>query len=154
MSKARLAGTVAAVAAAVALGCGTGTEAQAAAPTSPSAVSPQVTSCPAASGYACFWVNSYRGGTMGKVSGDNPDFRYVHNTSGCTEYPGSWNDCISSVENQGTQCTVFFYSDAQYLGTRHSLSIGDRVNDFSLPSSQGGYNDPNFNDAISSNSWC
>ncbi|MFG2126025.1 peptidase inhibitor family I36 protein [Streptomyces sp. NPDC048710] len=110
---------------------------------------PQVTGCPQDSGYACFWVNSYRGGTMGKVSGNNTNYMNVSNSSGCTAYPGTWNDCISSIENQGRSCKVYFWTDANYQGRYHSLSIGDRVDDFAV-----GYHDPDFNDSISSNHWC
>ncbi|MFI0901566.1 peptidase inhibitor family I36 protein [Streptomyces sp. NPDC020983] len=143
MRTTRLAGTVAALAAALCLGWGTG------AATPAAAAAPRVTACPVAGGYACFWVDINRGGAMGKVAGTNHDYRNLKNSSGCTAYPGTWNDCISSVENQGTSCTVYFYSDADYHGTRHSVSIGDRVNNVGT-----GFHDPAFNDAISSNNWC
>ncbi|MFF8675997.1 peptidase inhibitor family I36 protein [Streptomyces sp. NPDC015242] len=120
-----------------------------AAPAAQASAGVQAETCPVDSGYACFWVNNYRGGTMGKVSGDNENYRNLSNSSGCTRYPGTWNDCISSVENQGRQCTVYFWTDANYQGRYHSLSIGDRVNDMAV-----GWNDASFNDAISSNHWC
>ncbi|MGI5479446.1 peptidase inhibitor family I36 protein [Streptomyces lavendofoliae] len=98
---------------------------------------------------ACFWVHSNYRGAMGKVEGDNRNFRDLRNSSGCTAYPGTWNDCVSSIANRGTQCTVYFFTEAGYGGRWHSLSIGDEVADFAT-----GYNDPEFNDAISSNRWC
>ncbi|WP_269854727.1 peptidase inhibitor family I36 protein [Streptomyces sp. RPT161] len=152
MRKRQVAGTVAALAAAVSLGCGATAEASAAtaAPrVGTTSLTPQINTCPVSSGYACFWVDSYRGGAMGKVSGNNSNYMNLSNSSGCTAYPGTWNDCISSIENQGTQCTVYFWTDAGYTGRYHSLSIGDRVDDFAT-----GYNDPSFNDSISSNHWC
>ncbi|WP_179382396.1 peptidase inhibitor family I36 protein [Streptomyces sp. SA15] len=103
--------------------------------------------CP--STYACFWVHSGYRGTMGKVAGNNTNFMNLSNSSGCTAYPGTWNDCVSSIANRGTQCTVYFFTNAGYGGRWHSLSRGDEVADFAT-----GYNDPAFNDAISSNRWC
>nr|WP_240449144.1 peptidase inhibitor family I36 protein [Streptomyces harenosi] len=103
--------------------------------------------CPTS--YACFWVHNNYGGTMGKVAGNNTNYMNLNNSSGCTAYPGTWNDCISSIANRGTQCTVYFFTNASYGGRWHSLSRGDEVADFAT-----GYNDPAFNDAISSNRWC
>jgi hypothetical protein len=103
--------------------------------------------CP--STYACFWVDNYASGTMGKVSGNNTNYMNVTNSSGCTKYPGTWNDCISSLDNNGTSCTVYFWTNASYGGRYHSLAIGDAVYDFGID-----YNDSSFNDSISSNHWC
>ncbi|WDZ87834.1 peptidase inhibitor family I36 protein [Micromonospora cathayae] len=106
-------------------------------------------SCGAA-GYACFWVGGGFTGTRGRVAGNNPNYRYLSNSSGCTKAPGTWNDCISSIRNDGTQCTVYFWTDADYHGRYHSLSRGDQVGNFS----GAPYYDAAFNDAISSNHWC
>ncbi|MFF2470228.1 peptidase inhibitor family I36 protein [Streptomyces mirabilis] len=103
-----------------------------------------------ADGYACFWVNNNYNGTMGKVSGNNTNYLNLSNSSGCTKYPGTWNDCISSIDNNGTSgCKVFFWTGANYSGGYHSLSAGDAVYDFGAV-----YGDPSFNDSISSNHWC
>lgn len=106
-----------------------------------------LSSCP--STYACFWVNTNYSGTMGKVAGNNPNYTALSNSSGCPS--GTWNDCISSIANRGTQCTVYFYQNANYSKSArwHSLSRGDQVANFGT-----GYNDPGFNDVISSNRWC
>jgi peptidase inhibitor family I36 len=110
----------------------------------PSAAS--VHGCP--SGDACFWPFKNFAGSRGAVSGNNPDFsRFPHTTSEC--HTGTWNDCIESVANNGTQCTVYWWTGANYTGRWHSLSRGDSVGDFAT-----GYNDPSFNDVISSNHWC
>ncbi|MFI1093392.1 peptidase inhibitor family I36 protein [Streptomyces sp. NPDC020917] len=111
-----------------------------------------ISMCP--SGYACFWANSnYDSGSsahMGKVQGDNPDFSALF-SSNILSCGYNWDECISSIANHGTQCTVYFYSDHNYGKTHswHSLSRGDEVSSFA-----SGYNDPNFNDSISSNKWC
>lgn len=109
-------------------------------------------SCGAA-GYACFWVNANFGGTRGRVAGNNSNYLNLSNSSGCTAYRGTWNDCISSIRNDGTQCTVYFWTDAGYRGRYHSLSRGDQVANFGA-APPAGYGDPAFNDTISSNHWC
>ena len=103
--------------------------------------------CP--SGYACFWPFKHFAGGMGKVSGDNPDFRkFQHTTSEC--HTGTWDNCIESIANRGNSgCTVYWWTGVGYSGRWHSLGAGDGVGDFDVV-----YNDPSFNDAISSNHWC
>ncbi|GAA1274413.1 peptidase inhibitor family I36 protein [Streptomyces javensis] len=111
------------------------------------ATSSGLSSCP--SGYACFWGWSGYAGNMGKVAGNNSDYRALTSSSdGCGS---TWNNCIRSVANRGTQCTVDFYDDYNYGKSNrwHSLSRGDEVSDFAT-----GYNDAGFNDVISSNKWC
>ena len=136
---------------AAALGLSTSaTAAPAAAPTASHATAtPQAAAASCPSTYACFWVNNYYGGTMGKVAGNNTNYMNLSNSSGCTKYPGTWNDCISSVANEGTSCTVYFWTDSGYSGRYHSVAIGDWIGDFS-----DWWSDSAFNDAISSNHWC
>ncbi|MEV0439699.1 peptidase inhibitor family I36 protein [Streptomyces spectabilis] len=101
-------------------------------------------------GDACFWVHSNYGGARGRVSGNNPDFR-VFPQSQCPS--GTWNDCISSIANRGRSCTVYFWTGFNYSGRYHSLGRDDEVPNFAAAPPVG-YNDPAFNDAISSNHWC
>ncbi|MET8685175.1 peptidase inhibitor family I36 protein [Streptomyces sp. NPDC004732] len=103
-----------------------------------------------AAGDTCFWVNSNYGGARGRVSGDNPNFRSF-SQSQC--HGGTWNDCISSIANRGRECTVYYWTDASYNGRYHSLGRNDQVPDFGAAPPVG-YNDPAFNDTISSNHWC
>ncbi|MET7567380.1 peptidase inhibitor family I36 protein [Streptomyces sp. NPDC005492] len=133
---------------ALAVAAGAGTTAHAATD-SAAAPAAQTQYCPYQTGYACFWVDNYKGGTMGKVAGNNTNYMNLTNSSGCTKYPGTWNDCISSLENQGTQCTVYFWSAAGYTGNWHSVARYDSVYDFGVD-----YGDAAFNDTISSNHWC
>jgi len=113
------------------------------------AVTTQAAAATCPSTYTCFWVNDYYGGTMGKVAGNNSNYMNLSNSSGCTKYPGTWNDCISSITNQGTQCTVYFWTDAGYSDRYHSVAIGDWIGNF-----YDWWGDSAFNDAISSNHWC
>jgi hypothetical protein len=104
-------------------------------------------------GFACFWVNINFTGTRGRVEGNNSNYLNLSNSSGCTRFPGTWNDCISSIRNDGTQCTVWFWTNANYQGRAHSLARGDEVPNFASAPPVG-YSDPAFNDSISSNHWC
>ncbi|MFI9407156.1 peptidase inhibitor family I36 protein [Nocardia sp. NPDC052316] len=101
------------------------------------------TSCP--SGNFCFWpYNNYQG-PRGKVAGDNEDFRKFKQ-SACSS--GTWDNCIQSIKNRGTQCTVYMFSGYKYSGIRHSLGRGDNVPDISRWVTDG------FANNISSNKWC
>jgi len=99
-----------------------------------------VLGCP--SGYLCFWKDINYGGAMGKVAGNNMNFTAFRNSSCQT---GTWNDCISSVYNNGTRCNVAIYRDANYLGG--GLTVPRQTGIANL----GSYG---LNDAISSNRWC
>lgn len=117
-----------------------GTTSTAGAPAAAPAAAPS--GCPAQ--YACFWKNANFNDGPGKVKGDNEDFRALAHGS-CPS--GTWNDCISSIYNNGRSCTVFFFKDINYRGEKHSLGLGDSVSDISRWVS-------GFNDQISSNRWC
>ena len=95
-------------------------------------------SCP--STYACGWKDSGFGIPRGQWAGTNGNFQ-VFGQPACQT--NSWNDCISSDANSGTQCTVHFWTEAGYFGGPHNVGRG------SFESSIGG-----FNDTFSSNSWC
>jgi Peptidase inhibitor family I36 len=113
-------------------------------------VTPMDQTCPLNSGVACFWSDVSRSGAKGEVAGNNADFKDLSNSSGCTHFPGTWNDCIRSAANGGTQCVIYFWTGANYKGNYHSLAPGDSVDAFgSAP-----WYDSSFADAISSDHWC
>ncbi|WP_030672880.1 peptidase inhibitor family I36 protein [Streptomyces sp. NRRL B-1347] len=103
-----------------------------------------------AAGDTCFWVHINYGGNRGRVAGNNGDFRDFPQGQ-CAS--GTWNDCVSSIANRGRECTVYFWTGFNYTGRYHSLSRNDEVPNFAAAPPVG-YNDPAFNDAISSNHWC
>jgi hypothetical protein len=94
--------------------------------------------CP--STYACGWIDSNFGSNRGQWAGTNAHFS-AFGQPNCQE--GNWNDCISSDANSGTSCTVHFWTDAVYQGTRHNVARG------SFEGGLGG-----LNDTFSSNNWC
>ncbi|GHE59866.1 hypothetical protein GCM10018785_31320 [Streptomyces longispororuber] len=103
-----------------------------------------------AAGDTCFWVHINYGGARGRVADDNPNFTAFRQSQCST---GTWNDCVSSIANRGRRCTVYFWTDAGYNGRYHSLGRNDEVPNFAAAPPVG-YNDPAFNDSISSNHWC
>ncbi|WP_412739869.1 peptidase inhibitor family I36 protein [Krasilnikovia sp. MM14-A1259] len=92
--------------------------------------------------YLCFWASPNYHDGPGMVKDDNEDFRKLPHISCRT---GTWDNCISSVVNNGQRCTVYMWSGLNYGGSYHSLAIGNEKPDLSQ-----WY----FNDAISSNHWC
>jgi hypothetical protein len=98
--------------------------------------------CP--SSYACAWVDASFGTPMGEWAGTNPNFS-AFSQAACNWFPPdqNWNDCASSVDNAGTQCTVDWYWDINYGGAMWALARG---------SSSGSLG--SWNDEISSNGWC
>jgi len=63
---------------------------------------------------------------------------------------GNWNDCASSIFNNGTQCTAHVYWDAGFGLPRINVPRGTGYAqlDQNMPDGR------NWNDKISSNNWC
>jgi hypothetical protein len=150
MRKKRAAGVAVAMASAISLVGGVSAQVYAATPRPDSSgtVAPLGTGC--SGGLACFWSNVSRGGNKGEVADNNSNYLNLHNSWGCTRFPGTWNDCIMSIANSGIQCRVYFWTNAGYKGRYHSLEMGDSVDNFGTDP----YYDPSFANAISSNHWC
>ena len=95
--------------------------------------------CP--STYTCGWIDSGFSNLMGKWAGNNTNFQ-VFPRSGCQT--GTWNDCVSSIDNNGTSgCSVTYFWNAGY-GTP-SFNDAQHIAYGSLGSS---------NDQFSSDRWC
>jgi hypothetical protein len=94
--------------------------------------------------YFCFYADPDYSGGMGKVQGNNRHFS-AFNTSTHNCGNGNWNDCVSSAYNNGTQCTVFLWSDADYRGRVLALARGQGYRNL---------RSVNFDDVLSSNHWC
>jgi hypothetical protein len=101
-------------------------------------------------GYLCFWVNSGYGGEMGKVAGDNSNFKLIGKSGG-----GTWNDVISSAYNDGNTDSVALYADASYSGFSECLTrYANNSNTQNFTNiSTGAFPWDNFNDEASSNWW-
>lgn len=98
--------------------------------------------CP--SSYFCFYADPDYSGGMGKVQGNNTHFSSFHtSTHNCGN--GNWNDCVSSVFNNGTSCTVFLWSDADYQGKVLPLVRNQGYRNLKTQA---------FDDVLSSNHWC
>ncbi|MEU9448847.1 peptidase inhibitor family I36 protein [Streptomyces sp. NPDC048277] len=90
-------------------------------------------------GYLCFWVNIGYSDGPGKLSGTNANWTaFSHST--CASK--TWNDCASSIYNDGTTDNAVVYTDANYSGSSGVIDKGT-----------GGDLTSAWNDVISSNSW-
>jgi len=101
----------------------------------------------AAAGDACGFINSNFGSNRGNWAGDNTDLS-VFTQSNCQK--GNWNDCISSLWNNGTSCNITWFWDASFgtPGLLNHLDNGD--SDLSNNVANGS----TWNDKISSDEWC
>jgi hypothetical protein len=119
------------------------------------AASPNVTPiCPA--GSLCFWVDQNYGGPRGQFSGDNPAWgsypqSQCQDGSGGGPYSnGTWNDCASSLYNNGNSDAVQVWRDSNYRSDSTCVPRGTLW--ASLPKWQTNSGEP-MNDEISSNRW-
>jgi hypothetical protein len=93
------------------------------------------------SGNVCFWNGeNYTGAGPGQLSGRNSDWS-VFRQSACPN--GTWDNCASSVYNNGVSCKAVLWTGKGYTGGFFSLSRGS--GETQLASSH--------NNAFSSNSW-
>ncbi|WP_405853862.1 peptidase inhibitor family I36 protein [Streptomyces sp. NBC_01515] len=101
-------------------------------------------------GNFCFWNNSYYGDGPGQVSGNNSNYTVFPHSS-CPYQ--TWNDCISSVYNDGTSgLGVAVYLDAGDSRTSASWCVPDNVGYTLLPQYYPGTTTV-LNDSISANFW-
>ncbi len=67
---------------------------------------------------------------------------------GCTNV--AWNDCASSIRNEGLSCEAVVWSDINYKGVNFVINRDTQAANLT----QWGRPDGgNWNDAISSNNW-
>lgn len=103
------------------------------------------------SGNFCAWDNYNFSGGPGQWSGNASNWTsWVHTGCGVRSL-WTWDNCASSVFNNGNNCNLTFYDDINYSGAYYNLPRGsylahmdqDRMSD-------GG----SANDRISSHHWC
>ncbi|MER5897561.1 peptidase inhibitor family I36 protein [Streptomyces sp. NPDC001876] len=101
-------------------------------------------------GNLCFWVNDNWNDGPGQLYGNNADWGvYSHST--CST--GTWEDCASSLYNNGNSCVASVYFLENYQTPKLSISRQSGYN--SLSAVPLGYGvDGNWNDNIRSNKWC
>jgi hypothetical protein len=113
----------------------------------PGEVSTQDTSCNA--GDLCFWVDTDQRGAKGRVSGTNPAWG-VFPQSQCAS--GTWDNCASSIINNGRNCTARVFYDGNYQG-RPYLDVLRGNGYINLDDHYISWPLRTWNDEISSNSW-
>ena len=90
-------------------------------------------------GNLCFWVNIGYSDGPGELSGTNANWTaFAHST--CASK--TWNDCASSLYNDGVNDNAVVYTNANYSGSSGVITRGT-----------GGDVSAAWNDVISSNSW-
>ncbi|MER5838787.1 peptidase inhibitor family I36 protein [Streptomyces prasinus] len=103
--------------------------------------------CPQESGYLCFWQDANYSGGPGKLDGNNTDWR-AFSRPNCQS--GTWNDCASSIANEGLSCEAVVHEHPNYGGSSWVINrdtYAANLTQWGKPS--GG----TWNDAISSNRW-
>jgi hypothetical protein len=102
-----------------------------------------------ADGNFCFWMHSNFSGSKGQVSGTNGDWQLFQ--GGCTEPDRRhWNNCASSIRNEGRYCEAVIWSEAYYTGGSWVINRDTEVANLSNHGNPAG---GTWNDTISSNSW-
>jgi Peptidase inhibitor family I36 len=96
--------------------------------------------------YLCAWVSINYNGNEGFFSDANTHWS---DFSQSTCVGGTWNDCASALQNDGSSYSVV-YQNANDAGGSFTLSPGGYVSNLTLLTFTNGVN---MNDAISSNSW-
>jgi hypothetical protein len=100
------------------------------------------------SGNLCFWNNINYNDGPGQLSGSNASwFNFAH--SSCPG--GTWADCVSSIFNNGVNCTAHVYYYTNYAGPKLNISRGTGYSDLTRLSTGVG---TTWNDNIESNNWC
>ncbi|MFI5841549.1 peptidase inhibitor family I36 protein [Catenuloplanes sp. NPDC051500] len=96
----------------------------------------------------CFWNYINYSDGPGRLSGSNPNWGAFSHAS-CPS--GTWNDCASSLFNNGTSCTAHVYYYTNYGTPVHNIGIGGaRTNLANYSTGLGNTWDNN----IRSNNWC
>ncbi len=122
-------------------------------PDNPSAVSApagartaQDTSCNA--GDLCFWVDINQKGAKGRVNGTNAAWG-VFRQGTCQS--GTWDNCASSIINNGRSCTARVWADGDFNGAALEVLRGNGY--INLTDHYITWPIRNWNDEISSNDW-
>jgi hypothetical protein len=106
--------------------------------------------CPDESGLLCFWPGANYGGTPGTVRDRNnnwADFSDSGNRCGASV---GWNDCISSIRNEGVNCEAVIWEHPNAGGSNFVINRDTYVDDLSTRGKPSG---GTWNDVVSSNTW-
>ncbi|MEJ2854196.1 MULTISPECIES: peptidase inhibitor family I36 protein [unclassified Saccharothrix] len=107
----------------------------------------QDTSCDA--GYICFWVHINRAGAKGRLSGTNAEWDDFPQSQ--CEGTGNWNDCASSIINNGRSCNAMVWQHPGYGGAGLRVLRGNGY--INLTDHYITWPFTDWNDKISSNWW-
>ncbi|WP_170323964.1 peptidase inhibitor family I36 protein [Cryptosporangium phraense] len=121
--------------------------------TSVTAAAPAAAPSGCSAGNLCFWNGTNFSDGPGELSGTNSNWQaFSHST--CTSTSGAsyktWNDCASSLYNNGTSCDARVWTDSGYHGSSYTMSRGQRITNLATFYPDAG---DTFNNSISSNDW-
>lgn len=99
--------------------------------------------------YLCFWVDAGGGRNRGVVKDDNAWWGNFLQSECQT---GTWNDCASSLLNDGATSAAFVYRDINHpsSGVKQCIKRGDYWSNLTTRFYNNGQQ---MNDSISSNTW-
>lgn len=97
-------------------------------------------------GNLCFWNGTGYSDGPGELAGSNSNWAvFSHSTCGS----GTWNNCASSLYNNGTSCTAVVWLSAGYTEGNEYLAKGQGVTNLATWNTDTGP----WNNNISANSW-
>jgi hypothetical protein len=103
------------------------------------------------SGNFCAWVNSNFNDGPGQWAGNASNYTdWGHDNCGLGSL-WTWDNCASSVFNNGQHCNLTFYDGINYTGAYYNLPRGSYLANMTLDRMSDGQN---ANDRISSHRWC
>jgi Peptidase inhibitor family I36 len=109
--------------------------------------------------FVCFWVGSNWSGDMGKFAGSNefwgdyPEHECVY-PAAAHDADKTWNDCASSIYNDGTSgLGVDVYQNSKYGGAVSCIPDKSTIYSDLADWQYGSNTSVNMNDSISSNNW-
>ena len=103
------------------------------------------------SGNFCAWDNYEFSGGPGQWYGNASNYtRWGHSGCGLASL-WTWDNCASSVFNNGNNCNLTFYDGINYTGASYNLPRGSYLARMTLDRMSDGQS---ANDRISSHRWC
>lgn len=106
--------------------------------------------CPDESGALCFWPAADYAGTPGKVFGTNNNWANLNDSANRCGASVGWNDCISSIRNEGISCEAVIWEHPNRGGSNFVINRDTFVANLATRGKPSG---GNWDNVVSSNSW-
>lgn len=106
--------------------------------------------CPNESGALCFWPAANYVGRPGLAFGTNPNWADLPDRDNRCGASVGWNDCISSIRNEGISCEAVIWEHPNFGGSNFVINRDTFVDNLATRGKPSG---GNWNDVVSSNNW-